>query len=358
MKEKNKDLNVSIIILNWNNWNDTIECLESIYNINYSYYNVILIDNNSSDDSTQKIRNFSKKIIKEGYGYIEYDFENGNILNNEIRKLTLNKNFVLIKSDSNYGFAEGNNIGIRYVLNNLNSSYILLLNNDTIVDKKFLTELVKVAESYKNIGSVQSLLLRPDGKVIDSLGQKISLWSAQDEGMNTELIYDIKDSEIFGACAAAALYRSEIFEKVGLFDEDFFIILEDVDISWRIRLNNLKSILASKSIVYHKRGISDPMSIYKIIFGKKTEYDIFKWYHGSKNWLIIVIRYYSLFIIINGLIRYPHKFFFTFFRCLYSSIKLRKTYEVLRIFQKNILIRKQVKKNSLLNEIQKKWIKK
>jgi len=351
---------VSIIILNWNGLKDTLECLKSLHQVNYPNYNIIVVDNYSSDNSLFKIREYAGETFKIGYNFFEYCFKDDIYLNEEKKKnfeLTSSKNLIIIKNDENYGFAKGNNIGIRYALNNLNSQYILLLNNDTVVDKEFLSELINVAESDKNIGSVQSLLLKPGGKTIDSIGQEISLWGAEDKGINSKLTQNIDNTEIFGACAAAALYPGKIFEEIGLFDEDFFIILEDIDISWKIRLKGLKSILASKSIVYHKRGISEAMSINEILFGKKTPQTIFKWYHGSKNWLIIVVRYYSISLFFRALIKYPHKFFFTFFKCFYSSLKMRKFREVSLILYKNLKFRKKVKNNSLLTDLQTEWIK-
>ncbi|MCE5214153.1 MAG: glycosyltransferase, partial [Methanobacterium sp.] len=100
---------VTIVIVNWNGWEDTIECLKSLYHVNYTNFNIIIVDNHSQDDSVKKIKD-----------YIE------------------NKKLILIVNDENYGFAEGNNIGIRYAQKNFNPDYILLLNNDTIVDKEFL----------------------------------------------------------------------------------------------------------------------------------------------------------------------------------------------------------------------------
>ena len=315
--------NVSIIIINWNGWKDTIICLESIYQTNYPNFNVILVDNASTDNSIDKIIEFSKNISKKKYGFFDYNFKD--VFENKCNiELTSYKNLILIKNDKNYGFAEGNNIGIKFAFDNLNPQYILLLNNDTLVDINFLKELVNVAESDKEIGSVQSLLLRPGGNIIDSLGQEISVCTAKDKGINLKYKYNVHNTKIFGACAATALYRRKTLENTGLFDKDFFIILEDVNFSWKIRLNGFKSVLASKSIVYHNRGISEVMTVNDIIFSKKTPDIIFKWYHSSKNWLIILIRYYSLFMIGKAIMKCPHKLFFTIFKCIYSSLKIGK----------------------------------
>ena len=180
--------NVSIIILNWNGWKDTIVCLESLYQTNYSNFNVILVDNASTDNSIDKIREFSKNISKKKYGFFDYNFKDNIFIETKANiELDSYKNLILIKNDKNYGFAEGNNIGIKFAFDNLNPQYILLLNNDTLVDINFLKELFNVVESDKEIGSVQSLLLRPGGNIIDSLGQEISVCTAKDKGINLNI---------------------------------------------------------------------------------------------------------------------------------------------------------------------------
>ena len=113
---------VSIIILNWNGLDDTIECLESLQKITYPNYEVIVVDNGSRGNDAQ--------VLREKFGdYIE-----------------------LIQNDKNYGYTGGNNIGIRYALHNSSWDYFLVLNNDTVVESGFLTELVNIAESAPSSG--------------------------------------------------------------------------------------------------------------------------------------------------------------------------------------------------------------
>ena len=140
---------VSIIILNWNGWRDTIECLESLYQITYPNYDVIIVDNGSEDGSIQKIKEYAESKIKVESKFFEYSSENkpikiieytreeaeaGGGKEKEITDLPSNKKMIIIKNEKNYGFAEGNNIAMRYALKALNPDYILLLNNDTVVD--------------------------------------------------------------------------------------------------------------------------------------------------------------------------------------------------------------------------------
>ena len=351
---------VSIIILNWNGWKDTIECLESIYQINYPNYNVILIDNNSTDNSIEKIKEYCKGKIKVKSEHIKYNHLNKPIKifeytekeiktlknsTNTYHDISSAKKITIIKNNKNYGFAGGNNVGIRFVLNT-DSPYILLLNNDTIVDHDFLTELIKAAQRYKNIGSIQSLLLKPDGKFIDSLGQEIYIWSAMDKGINSAYSPLKNDKEIFGACAAAAVYPKEVLEKIGLFDEDFFVIFEDVDLSWRIRLKGFKSVLAVNSIVYHKRGISESIN--------QHETSQLMEYHYNKNLLSIMLKYYPLSHLFGS--KNLNKSLFYLKKSIFYSLKVNKTLKLTKIILSNIWLRIKMFNDPLLYKIQKKWI--
>ena len=230
---------VSIITLNWNGLAHTIECLESLKKITYANYEVIVVDNGSEGDDVTA--------LKGRYGdYIH-----------------------IIENDRNYGFAKGNNIGIKYASENFDPQYFLLLNNDTIVDPEFLTELTKVAVTDERIGSCQSKILSlKDPKTIDAIGiniiRKPNLWAVifyptfflpgcpyqigygdRDEGQHNQIL------ELFGAVACSALYKREMLDQIGLFDEDFFAYYEDVDLAWRARLFGWKCLYVPTSLVYH-----------------------------------------------------------------------------------------------------------
>lgn len=320
--------------MNWNGFEDTIECIESLYKIDYPNYDLIIVDNDSIDESIKKIKEYTHGINDE---------------NNSV----LQGNLILIENNKNYGFAEGNNIGIRTALKNFNPDYVLLLNNDTIVHKNFLTELIKVAENNHNIGSVQSLLLRPGGKIVDSLGQELNYWSSSDLGIGSEYQNNLKENlEIFGACAASVLYRYEVLNEIGLFDKDFFVLFEDVDLSWRIRLKGLKSILAVNSIVYHKRNTSK-----KFLERKKFDlgsWNMFELYHASKNMLIIAIRYHSTSSLLHP--KYLYKAFLSLSTYYLLSLRYGNVFNTSKIILKNLKLRKELSKNPLLTKIQIRWI--
>jgi len=162
------DPTVAIVIVNWNGWRDTIECLESIWRVTYPNYWVVLVDNGSSDDSLAKMNEYCNgKIEAESHllkgkgppnkpvtmfeigGEDAFEGVSKNLLQ---AKIASNRRLVLIKNEKNLGFASGSNMGISFALDVLDSKYVLLLNNDTVVDPGFLTELVRAGESDKRIG--------------------------------------------------------------------------------------------------------------------------------------------------------------------------------------------------------------
>lgn len=242
---------VSIIILNWNNWRDTIECLDSLLQISYKCYDVIIIDNGSTDGSQREIEKYIENKMVHSRTILDYDPIGHS-------KQYKNKyiNILVINNQNNCGFAKGNNIGISYAIRVFCPEYILLLNNDTTVEKQFLTELIKTAESGEDIGICGSKLLNAYApNIIDSTGHIISWGRIVDRGHGEFDIgqYDNK-MDVIGAMAAAALYKRTMLESIGLFDESFFTTYEDAELSWRALVNGWKAKYCPMSIVYHKRG--------------------------------------------------------------------------------------------------------
>jgi len=267
---------VSIIILNWNGWEDTIECLESVYQITYPNYDVIVVDNGSENDSLDKIREYchGKIVVKSGFfeyqndnkpiEIFEYDreeIESKSPLKDDIQSWPSNKRLILIKNTANEGFTEGNNVAMRFILNKLDSRYILLLNNDTVVDRLFLKELIKIGESNQNIGFMgpKIYFYNFNGKsnVFQFAGAKQNTWifnpkhigwKEQDKGQynkNSEVDY------IHGSCVLAKVM---MIKQIGLLDKDFFSYREEND--WGIRglKKGWKSVYAFRSKIWHKGG--------------------------------------------------------------------------------------------------------
>lgn len=213
---------VSIVILNFNGFDDLEECFSSIEKINYKNREIIFVDNNSTDDSV--------RFIKTNYKYVK-----------------------IIELEKNYGFAKGNNVGASYA----KGDYIILLNNDTIVDKNWLTELVNTAKKSKKVGIVGSkIYYYDDRKTIDFAG------SSNDEyGYTSQIGAKMMDNKLinqkrkaFYACGASILFKKNLYERIGLFDPNYFIYYEDVDFCWRAWLSGFEVYYEPKSFIYHKIG--------------------------------------------------------------------------------------------------------
>ena len=263
-----KKQSVSIIILNWNGWKDTIECLESLCRIDHPDYEIILVDNGSSNNSAGIIKKWAegKERTSSPIKYFEYtkeELDTGQYLKGKKKfdSFPSDKKLFILKNDKNYGFTGGNNIAINQILEESRSEYILLLNNDTVVSQDFLTELVKVAQSRKNIGIVGSKIYNYDGKnrqkIIQSAGSTINLYTGNITMYGSNQIDrgqfdDIRTVDyISGACL---LIKREIVQKIGILDDDFFAYFEDVDWCLRAKEKKYDVVYAPASTIWHKGG--------------------------------------------------------------------------------------------------------
>lgn len=223
---------VTILLLNYNGWKDTIKCLESVYKTTYLHWEIIIIDNGSEDDSVLKIKEWAAGKIPE---------------------------LSILRIEKNCGFTGSNNIGMEYVLREKETDYIVLLNNDTVVEKEFLDELVRSAtKSDEKIGILQPKMLKMDSpKIIDSTGHVFGFGSIGivDRGIGEidKGQYDDK-LDIIGACAGACMYKREMLEDIGLFDKNFFMYYEDAELSWRAHKHGWQGRFVPLAIVYHKRA--------------------------------------------------------------------------------------------------------
>lgn len=332
--------NVSIIILNWNGWEDTIECLESLYQIDYPNYNVIVVDNGSEDDSLKKIKKYCKGEIEVKSDFFEYTDTNKpiNLLemtkkesevlsrtNIEFKKLDSTKKLILIKNDKNYGFAEGNNIGIRFALSYLSTNYVLLLNNDTIIDSNFLSELVDIGENKNNVGILgPTILYYNDKNRIQSAGVKISWKKGIAISLKRNKIFkdesnNLNDVDAVSGCCLLA--KSELFNEIGFLNSKYFLYWEETE--WCIRAQKLgyKIIHVQKAKIWHKvssttnksRGVYEfymtrnmiwfmkehAQNIHLIIFS--IYLFIFRFWFISGSYIILNRDYKAFFYSIKGL---------------------------------------------------------
>ena len=215
---------VFIITLNWNGRDDTIECIASLMKLNYSNYNIVVVDNGSTDDSVTALR--------EKY-----------------------KDIVIIENGRNLGYAEGFNTGMRFAAQK-GADYFLILNNDTVIDPDALKELVCVAEGDYQIGFLTGkVYFYDDPQRIETAGKyqhPISLVGDRvgnneiDEGQYDEVReYKFVD-DVF------LLVRRSVFEKVGGYDPIFFLMFEEADWCARVLRAGFKILYTPKAKIWHK----------------------------------------------------------------------------------------------------------
>ena len=222
---------VAIIILNWNGKEDTIECLESLKHITYPNYEILLVDNGSADGSVECFR--------KRYPGME-----------------------IIENGENLGFAEGNNVGIRRAMAE-GADYVLLLNNDTVVDPEFLGELVKVAEGDARIGIVGPKIYYYNSKILQTVGNRVIVSLGQPflRGLNEEDTNQYETiCEVDSIPGCALLIKKEVITKIGLLDFRYFAYFEDMD--WNLRANRAgyKIKIVPMSKIQHKGSASTKLN--------------------------------------------------------------------------------------------------
>ncbi len=267
---------VSIVILNWNGWKDTIECLESLFRIEYDNYDVIIVDNASKDDSLKKLKEYAKRNIAISSTFFDYLPDNEPIevleftraeTEREIDESEKNtemptkKRMIIIKNDKNDGFAEGNNIGIRYAKNTFNPEYFLLLNNDTVVHSEFLSELVTVAEGDQYSGFVgpkvyyydkkNTIQFTGGGDIYLSKGRTPRIANGEKDNGQYDRTYEV--GFVGGSCL---LCKREVVDKIGLMDPKYFLYFEETDWCLRGKKAGFKSVYAYRARIWHKGGSS------------------------------------------------------------------------------------------------------
>jgi GT2 family glycosyltransferase len=220
---------VCIVTLNWNGLEDTIECLDSLKKVTYPNYEVVVVDNASSGKDVPVLRD----------KYADYAH--------------------VIANDKNHGFSEGNNIAIRYALEK-QADYVLLLNNDTVVDPGFLSELVTIAESDKRVGIESAKVYFYDSpNRLWHVGGKVNwhLGTFKTYGANQEDLgqFDQVADRDF-VYATAMLIRRRLIDTIGLLDSKFFFGIEEYDYCQRAKKAGFRVVYVPKAKVWHKIGAS------------------------------------------------------------------------------------------------------
>ncbi len=285
MKQK-----VCIIILNWNGWKDTIECLESVYQINYPNFNIVLVDNGSEDESIDMIKKYAAGDLEiesnffdsnmnnkplEVFEYSNIDFKQLHGQNKKIKNLESIKNLILIRNGSNYGFSEGNNIGIKFSLEILDPDYILLLNNDTVIEKNSIIELVNYAHNNKKVGIVGPKIYYYDNPdEIAYIGHNVNLCSGKI--LDPEVKCPESPLKIDYVVGCGLLIKTSVIKNIGMLDPDYFLYYEDVDLCLRARKSGYDVYYLPSSKIWHKISLNEDRSHNSYYYGNRNSFLLIK----------------------------------------------------------------------------------
>ncbi|HFD39447.1 MAG TPA: glycosyltransferase family 2 protein [Anaerolineae bacterium] len=245
----------SVIIPNWNGAHHLPVCLDALRAQTYPHLEVIVVDNGSSDGS--------QRLIEEQYP--------------EVRLLALERNL---------GLTGGNNAGFRAAQGEI----LISLNNDTEADPRFVEALVEALRSQPQAGMAAAKMLlfdrrdhihsAGDGYGLDGIPFNRGVWQ-RDEGQFDEAGW------IFGGCGGAVAYRRAMLDEIGLFDEDFFMYCEDVDLNWRAQLTGWRCWYTPQAVVYHKLSATGGGPLASFYTGRNTLWVLAKDYPGGlwrKHW--------------------------------------------------------------------------
>lgn len=207
---------VAIVILNWNGWQDTTNCLSSLNVSEYKNFRIIIVDNGSTDDSVDHLQ-------------------------------AVHADFTIIETGVNLGFAGGCNVGIRYAFE-ISADYIWLLNNDTVVEQQSLSALVTTAGNNRLAGAVGSVLYEMERPTV------IQAWGGGGVNLHTGKSYHVKGQNgiLTYLTGASLLLRAEALRQTGLLDEGFFVYWEDTDLSFRLSANGWRLLVEPSSRVWHR----------------------------------------------------------------------------------------------------------
>ena len=244
---------VTIVMLNWNQESDSLECLDSLARMTYPSFSIVVVDNGSTDGSPESIECWCRE----------------------------NMPITLIRNDQNMGFVVGSNMGIRNAITT-ETDYVFLLNNDTVVEPDVLTILVAAAEQAENIGMVGPKIYQyGKGCILDSAGTRTIPWLAQGflvgHGEVDRGQFDVQ-TEIPYITGTALLVRRSVLKRVGSMDENYFNYFDDFDWGLRSRKVGFRLLLIPEAVIRHKGsqaiGLGSPFYMLhmvrsRILFARK-----------------------------------------------------------------------------------------
>lgn len=226
---------VIIILLNWNNSGETIECLHSLRGVTYPNFSVVVVDNGSSDNSLEKLE--------------------------KVRQETNDYSITILRNASNLGFSGGNNTGIQHVLMH-GADYVLVLNNDTVVDVQFLEELVKEGERNPAVGILApAIYFYYEPHLVWFGGTTRVEWYRMDKAISSSLFSKEMGSrehpvEVNFITGCAMLLRASALREVDNFDDRFFLYFEDADLSFRFQKAGWGLRWVPSAKIWHKVSVT------------------------------------------------------------------------------------------------------
>jgi GT2 family glycosyltransferase len=260
---------VAVLLLNWNAWEITTECLESLFRLDYPRFTVVLCDNDSTDGSTERfrawargelteepkanaaLRHLSSPPVRKPIKMVEYTRAEAEARNVGPTDAPL----VLIHNGGNIGYAGGNNVGMRYIDARGDIPYIVILNNDVVVAPDSLREMVQCMLDDPTVGAVGPTMFEYNAPaVVQALGggafsrrqlfPALTAKSPNGDGQG-------KIDWVTGACLLA---RTDHLVKAGMFDEAYYIYAEDVDLSLSIARLGVRLVHAPRAHIWHRGG--------------------------------------------------------------------------------------------------------
>ncbi len=245
-------VSVVAVVVNWNGWRHTLECLRSLLREGHRGLAVVVVDNGSEDGSVEEIRRFCSAGLAGRAPYVEVppggaarDVPEGAV--------------VLLRSAANLGYTGGNNLGMRFAMAAARPRYVLLLNNDVVVAPGMLRELLGAARDSRGVGMWQPKVLMTRapstlsgaGIGMHPNGQTFMIgYGEPDDGRHDA------PREVFAVYGCAVLCDARMLEEVGLFEEGFFAYYDDVELSWRARLHGWGCMYVPTAVVHHWEGAS------------------------------------------------------------------------------------------------------
>jgi len=215
---------VYIILINWNNAADTCQCLESLSHVTYSNFKILVVDNASTDSSLHEIRKW-------------------------LSARSFQKNVEILPLAENRGFTGGNNAGIEHALKQ-GADYVLILNNDTFQPPDFLDKLVTTAGTQKNLGILGCTIFHhPETQKVWCSGGSVDFFLGYGRRWTQNTSGLVKTDFV---CGCLMLIPAEVLRKVGVFNEIFFFISEDSELSWRIRQAGYDLFIDRGAHIFHK----------------------------------------------------------------------------------------------------------